>query len=320
MRRPRTGRNEVSLGRPHNCAVGSVSTTRRSSLGRRRAADVRICSTRVADEEASSAESDHVGGRRPQGEGAEAAGLDRHGQKAVGKELRGFCVDEDAAFCNAALDAGPSAPGAKLDDRLRAVKGAGCLIREGLEKDHVSILSVNSIPPEPSLSHRVPEISSGPFAAEEGRFRNIQRWTDFAALPALSIAACRLDLVDRAALDVADLVDLLEKTSRTFALSIPPLPEPTRREVTVAYLLFRIADTFEDAAPMAPEVRIRALRDFKGLVAAYRRDEAVGSRGNGRRPASRRARGIASFSRRFRSSWMRSVSFRRALPRRSKGT
>ncbi len=43
------------------------------------------------------------------------------------------------------------------------------------------------------------------------------------------------------------LDDLLEKTSRTFALSIPVLPEPTRREVTVAYLLFRIADTLEDA-------------------------------------------------------------------------
>lgn len=64
----------------------------------------------------------------------------------------------------------------------------------------------------------------------------------------------------------ADLFDLLEKTSRTFALSIPPLPEPTRREVTVAYLLFRIADTFEDAAHHPPEARIRALRDFIGLV------------------------------------------------------
>lgn len=40
---------------------------------------------------------------------------------------------------------------------------------------------------------------------------------------------------------------LLLKTSRTFALSIPQLPEPTRRDVTVAYLLFRIADTLEDA-------------------------------------------------------------------------
>ena len=74
---------------------------------------------------------------------------------------------------------------------------------------------------------------------------------------------------------MADLLDLLEKTSRTFALSIPPLPEPTRREVTVAYLLFRIADTFEDASHVSPEVRIRALRDFIGLVDASRRDAAV---------------------------------------------
>ena len=48
--------------------------------------------------------------------------------------------------------------------------------------------------------------------------------------------------------DRAMLQDLLVKTSRTFALAIPLLPEPTRREVTVAYLLFRLADTFEDAS------------------------------------------------------------------------
>jgi len=46
--------------------------------------------------------------------------------------------------------------------------------------------------------------------------------------------------------------ELLEKTSRTFALSIPVLPEPTRRQVMIAYLLFRIADTFEDAAHWPP--------------------------------------------------------------------
>lgn len=74
---------------------------------------------------------------------------------------------------------------------------------------------------------------------------------------------------------MADLFDLLERTSRTFALSIPPLPDPTRREVTVAYLLFRIADTFEDAAHLAPLTRIRALRDFNGLLGAPARDEAV---------------------------------------------
>jgi len=63
-----------------------------------------------------------------------------------------------------------------------------------------------------------------------------------------------------------DLDDLLEKTSRTFALSIPLLEEPTRREVTVAYLLFRIADTFEDAAEWPAERRIRALGEFAELL------------------------------------------------------
>ena len=73
---------------------------------------------------------------------------------------------------------------------------------------------------------------------------------------------------------MADLLDLLEKTSRTFALSIPPLPEPTRREVTVAYLLFRIADTFEDAAHWPPAARIAALGDFRFLLKNGTRAEA----------------------------------------------
>jgi len=61
---------------------------------------------------------------------------------------------------------------------------------------------------------------------------------------------------------MADLDLLLEKTSRTFALSIPLLPEPTRREVTVAYLLFRIADTFEDSSRWPRRDRIEALDAF----------------------------------------------------------
>jgi farnesyl-diphosphate farnesyltransferase len=63
-----------------------------------------------------------------------------------------------------------------------------------------------------------------------------------------------------------DLERLLLQTSRTFALSIPLLPEPTRREVTVAYLLFRIADTFEDAARWSAAARRRALADFAALL------------------------------------------------------
>jgi len=67
----------------------------------------------------------------------------------------------------------------------------------------------------------------------------------------------------------ADLHDLLESTSRTFALAIPLLPEPLDHSVTVAYLLFRIADTFEDATVLwSRERRLAALADFAGLMAA----------------------------------------------------
>jgi farnesyl-diphosphate farnesyltransferase len=63
-----------------------------------------------------------------------------------------------------------------------------------------------------------------------------------------------------------DLEGLLERTSRTFALSIPRLPEPTRLAVTLAYLLFRIADTFEDAAAWPRARRAEALDDFLALL------------------------------------------------------
>lgn len=59
---------------------------------------------------------------------------------------------------------------------------------------------------------------------------------------------------------------MLEKTSRTFALNIPLLPEPTRHQVTLAYLLFRIADTFEDATEWPPPRRTAALERFSGLL------------------------------------------------------
>ncbi len=71
------------------------------------------------------------------------------------------------------------------------------------------------------------------------------------------------------------LQDLLVKTSRTFALAIPQLPQPTRREVTIAYLLFRIADTFEDASVYWPRQRqIAALAAFGDLVVRPSVEEA----------------------------------------------
>jgi farnesyl-diphosphate farnesyltransferase len=77
---------------------------------------------------------------------------------------------------------------------------------------------------------------------------------------------------------MANLDDLLEKTSRTFALSIPMLPEPTRRHVGLAYLLFRIADTFEDAARWPREARLTALDDFARLLEARGGERAAASR------------------------------------------
>lgn len=62
--------------------------------------------------------------------------------------------------------------------------------------------------------------------------------------------------------------DLLNKTSRTFALSIPLLPAPTRHQLSIAYLLFRIADTFEDAATWTRAHQVQALDEFVELIAA----------------------------------------------------
>jgi farnesyl-diphosphate farnesyltransferase len=77
------------------------------------------------------------------------------------------------------------------------------------------------------------------------------------------------------AAETADLDRLLVETSRTFALAIPLLAEPARRQVTVAYLLFRIADTFEDAETWPRERRIGALREFASLLD---RPRAAGAR------------------------------------------
>lgn len=62
------------------------------------------------------------------------------------------------------------------------------------------------------------------------------------------------------------LKELLEQTSRTFALAIPMLPRPLREQVGLAYLLFRIADTFEDGVAWSKERRLEALADLERLL------------------------------------------------------
>jgi farnesyl-diphosphate farnesyltransferase len=73
---------------------------------------------------------------------------------------------------------------------------------------------------------------------------------------------------------MADFEQLLVRTSRTFALAIPLLPDPLRSEVATAYMLFRVADTFEDATRWPRSRRIEALSDFAALLQAPSAEEA----------------------------------------------
>lgn len=67
-------------------------------------------------------------------------------------------------------------------------------------------------------------------------------------------------------MDDARLDQHLQATSRTFALTIPLLAAPLRREVGLGYLLFRVADTFEDAAAWPRARRVRFLRRFRAAL------------------------------------------------------
>jgi farnesyl-diphosphate farnesyltransferase len=62
------------------------------------------------------------------------------------------------------------------------------------------------------------------------------------------------------------LFDLLTRTSRTFALAIPLLPEGLSAEVGLAYLLFRVADTLEDAEWWTPLRKAEALDELVALL------------------------------------------------------
>ena len=68
------------------------------------------------------------------------------------------------------------------------------------------------------------------------------------------------------ALQPGELASLLEDTSRTFALAIPLLAEPLATDVGLAYLLFRIADTLEDAPLWPRDARLAALSSFAEWV------------------------------------------------------
>ena len=75
---------------------------------------------------------------------------------------------------------------------------------------------------------------------------------------------------------------ILPHVSRTFALTIPQLPEPLRVAVTNAYLLCRIADTIEDEPALPPEETLAFLERFMGVVAGRENAALLASEVEGR--------------------------------------
>ncbi len=63
-----------------------------------------------------------------------------------------------------------------------------------------------------------------------------------------------------------DVALLLEETSRTFALAVPLLSGRARLSVGLAYLLFRCADTLEDASTWSIGERKIALHAFARML------------------------------------------------------
>ena len=53
-----------------------------------------------------------------------------------------------------------------------------------------------------------------------------------------------------------EITYFLDRTSRTFALCIPMLPQSLHRQVGIAYLLFRVADTIEDSVTLDKKAKV----------------------------------------------------------------
>jgi farnesyl-diphosphate farnesyltransferase len=92
-------------------------------------------------------------------------------------------------------------------------------------------------------------------------------------------------LAGEVALPERRLHELLAATSRTFALCIPLLPDETRLQVTIAYLLFRIADTFEDASHWPVADRLAALDELCALLRDPRDAARVAAAWHAKAPA-----------------------------------
>ncbi|GAC1633436.1 MAG: phytoene/squalene synthase family protein [Nevskia sp.] len=85
---------------------------------------------------------------------------------------------------------------------------------------------------------------------------------------ARSVSPMTIEYSTRDALLIASSFQdhILPGVSRTFALTIPQLPQPLAGVVSNAYLLCRIADTIEDEPTLDPASKVRLTEDFAALV------------------------------------------------------
>jgi len=66
--------------------------------------------------------------------------------------------------------------------------------------------------------------------------------------------------------DLSWCYDAVQGVSRTFAITIDELEEPTARYICIGYLLCRVPDTVEDAGHVPPEEQARLLRQYSRVL------------------------------------------------------
>lgn len=82
---------------------------------------------------------------------------------------------------------------------------------------------------------------------------------------------------------MASLQELLVASSRTFAVGIRILPEPLRREVTVAYLLLRVSDYLEDNRELGDDEKVALLGKWQDVLGGDGERQALVGRLRGAR-------------------------------------
>ena len=100
----------------------------------------------------------------------------------------------------------------------------------------------------------------------ESSLKNLQSPVEQENRPIMPVAATSSSTLAICGYDLAYQSSILPGVSRTFALTIPVLPERLSKVVTNAYLLCRIADTIEDDAALTDRQKTRFHDRFLAVI------------------------------------------------------